>query len=467
MIGNVLATLVACLAPAPEVAAPAKLVSIEDVLHSVERDHPSLAASRAGRARADGVARSARGAFDPRVRSRVATQPAGYYQWTTVETEVRARTVAFGLAPFAGWRLGRGEFPIYDGRLATARGGEIRAGFELPLLRDGWFDAARANRRKADNGRSIARLEVEQRRLELLRDAALAYWDWVASGERMRIRARLLELARERDAGIRRQIGDGNMAEIEAIDNERVILTREVGLVAAERDARRAALELSLFLRDRSGRPTIVASSAAHPELVLPSVLVDEGELDDDIAVALTRRPDVALAARRVVNTDIDVRLAKSQLLPTLTGQAYVAKDLGDGPAPLLPTELGVGAVFEIPIALRGARGDLQVARADRSRARKELQFLGERVAVDVRTAYVEMSTARRRAQLAARQAEVAERLAAAERDRFALGDSTILVVNLREEAAADAAAAEVDALADYRKARARYQTATGSRPTR
>jgi outer membrane protein, heavy metal efflux system len=441
------------------------VVSLEDVFEAVEQQHPSLEGARAGIERAEGVALSARGAFDPRLRTRTAAQPVGYYEWASLETDVRARTIAFGMTPFVGWRLGRGNFPIYDGRLTTARGGEIRAGLELPLLRDGWIDASRANRRKADRGRSIARLEAEQRRLELLRDAAVSYWEWIATGERVEIRAHLLELARDRDAGIRRQIIDGNTAEIEALDNERLIVAREGALVVARRDARRSALDLSLFLRDPAGRPTIPSDARRPTRLELPGALVDDAGLDADIERALTRRPEIALLEARVANAEVDVRLAKNQLLPTLTTQSYLAKDLGQGTEALLPVEVGVGAVFELPVPLRGPRGELRVAKADRTRLVKDLQLAKERVGVEVRTAHLEMTAARRRAELARQQAELAERVAAAERERFSLGDSTILIVNLREEAAADAAAAEVDALADYRKARTRYQTATGIVP--
>ena len=300
-----------------------------------------------------------------------------------------------------------------------------------------------------------------------MRDAAVSYWDWIAAGERVEIRARLLELARERNAGIRRQIVDGNTAEIEALDNERLIVAREVALVVAQRDARRAALDLSLFLRDRAGNPAVPSDARRPTRLELPEALVDDAGLDADIVRALGRRPEIALLEARIANAEVDVRLAKNQLLPTLNAQGYAAKDLGSGPEALLPVEFGIGAVLEVPIPLRGPRGELRVAKADRTRLSRELQFAKERVQVEVRTAHVEMITARRRAELAGKQAELAERVAEAERARFALGDSTILVVNLREEAAADAAAAEVDAIADYRRSRASYQTTTGDAPHR
>ena len=56
----------------------------------------------------------------------------------------------------------------------------------------------------------------------------------------------------------------------------------------------------------------------------------------------------------------------------------------------------------------------------------------------------------------------VARELEGLERDRFALGDSTQFLVNLRELASADAALREVRALADYQKALVGVSSAMG-----
>ncbi|MBX7082052.1 MAG: TolC family protein [Nannocystaceae bacterium] len=438
-------------------------LELDHVLAAVERAHPGLGASERSVARADASALSARGAFDPRLRVRAGGQPASYYEYFTFESEVRARTVALGLTPFVAWRLGRGDIPIYDGRLATASGGELRAGFELPLLRNAAIDAPRAQRAKADLARGTARAEFDQKRLELLRDATSAYWDWVAAGLRAEIRAHQLELARARDAGIRRQIDEGNTAAVEALDNERVIATREVALVGARRDVGKAALDLSLFLWHADQRPRAPAEHERPSALSLPPPL--DADLDADVEHAVQRRPELRALGQRLRQAELDVRLARNQRLPSFDAQAWIAKDLGTGPAALMPVDVGVAAVLELPIPLRSARGELAGARAERRRLEYDRAMLRERIAVEVRTAHLDMQTARARAELAHRQAELAERLAEAERARLALGDSTILVVNLREEAAAAAAEAHVDALADYRKARARYQVATGRAP--
>lgn len=453
-------------APQPSVERAERAVptlELDAVLASVREHHPLLDAADAAIDGARGRQLSARGAFDPRLRARASGTPMGGYRYGVVDTEVRARTVALGMVAFGGWRLGRGNIPAYDGRLVTADAGELRAGVEVPVLRDALVDAPRTARRKADVDAEIAELERQQRSLELARDAAIAYWDWAAAVGRREIRERQLALARDRDAGMRRQIAEGNTAAIEALDNARVIATREAIVVGAERDAQVSAIALSLFLRTRDGTPR-APDGLAPPRLALaPSE--DAVDLGADIAAALGRRPELRIAAARVRAAELDIRLARNGRLPSLAVQAYAAKDLGDGPAVLQPAELGVGVSLEIPIPLRTARGELATARAAGRRIADERRFLGERVTVEVRTAHADMQAAHRRAAIAARQARLAEQIAVAERERLALGDSNILVVNLREEAAADAAAAAVDAVADHRKAQARYHVAIGEAP--
>ena len=57
------------------------------------------------------------------------------------------------------------------------------------------------------------------------------------------------------------------------------------------------------------------------------------------------------------------------------------------------------------------------------------------------------------------------ERMEAAERRKFELGDSTILIVNLRELSSIEAELTLIDALTDFFKAQADYRAATADNP--
>jgi outer membrane protein TolC len=84
-----------------------------------------------------------------------------------------------------------------------------------------------------------------------------------------------------------------------------------------------------------------------------------------------------------------------------------------------------------------------------------------DRVRAEVRDALSALDAAQRRVALVRREVEVTAQLEAAERQRFEAGDSTLFVVNLREQATAEARVREVDALLDWQRASASFRAAT------
>ena len=65
--------------------------------------------------------------------------------------------------------------------------------------------------------------------------------------------------------------------------------------------------------------------------------------------------------------------------------------------------------------------------------------------------------------ELAQREYEMAKQVEEAERAKFELGDSTLLSVNLREQATFDAALRRIDSLVEYHRARVSYQAILGT----
>lgn len=71
------------------------------------------------------------------------------------------------------------------------------------------------------------------------------------------------------------------------------------------------------------------------------------------------------------------------------------------------------------------------------------------------------LEAARQRVLVARREVALATELEAAERQRFEQGDSTLLIVNLREQATAESKVREIDAVLDFQRALANYRAAT------
>lgn len=440
-------------------------LSLGEVLRSVAAEHPQLEAADERVRGAEAAELAARGSFDPQLRARGLWAPFGGYPNGRMDVEIRQATPLWGLQVYGGWRLGRGVFAPYDYRAKTASAGEVRAGVTLPLWQGGPIDRRRADIRIAATGRDLAGAEREAKAVELERAAARAYWSWVLAGLRCEVSRHLLGLAERRDAGLRRQIEAGSVPEVEGLDNRRAVLEREVRLVAAERSLQQAALELARHLRD--GRGKIAAPEPSR----LPAALPEPGPPPPDpeamVEEAWQRRPDLqAMSLRREV-AGVERKLAGNRAAPRIDLEAFVAKDMGRvDPADraLLPAEFAAGVTVEVPLALRQLRGESRRAEAELRRIDADLRFLRDVIATEVRDAHGAMLAAYQRVGLARAQVEAARALAEAERTRFQRGDGTLLFVNLREQAEAEAEVLELEALADYHRAAVDLRAAIGRR---
>lgn len=445
----------------PRVVAP---LLLDDVLRSVAVTHPVLEQAERKAEQADAKAFAARGGFDPVLAIRSKWTPIGYYDNGQADATLVQPTPIWGVALFAGYRIGWGTYPIYKGELETLDFGEVRAGVEVPIWKDGPIDSRRAKIRQTKfEAQSADRLQ-DATALDLSREASYAYWTWVADGQNLAIARELLGIAERRVAGLAEQADAGAIEPIVLVDNRRLVLERQAKVVAAKQKFAKSSLELSLYLRDDELRPILVGEERVPPVFPEPR-RPDIDSLEAEVDRALERRPDFAALEAERQAALVGLSLARNQRAPDISLQTFASKDFGPGPQELEPTEWGVGAIFEMPLPLRQARGEFRAAKAAVAAIDAKRRALRDKIAAEIGKAYVALVAARQSVTLAREQVAVADQLAEAERTKLREGVSDLVIVNLREIAAADAATAENEALAEFQRSRADFLVATGRPP--
>jgi outer membrane protein TolC len=435
-------------------------LSVEELLGSVGRALPLLERARQGVTLAQGALVEAQGAFDLRIKANAESER-GFYDNDQVKTVLEQPLSLFGLNTYGGYRTGRGSFAPYEGKSATLSDGEVSAGVGLPLLRNRAIDARRATRELASLGVEVAERDLDQARLGYFEDALAEYWDWVAAGRQRRIAQALLDLAVARDQQLADAVALGQVAPVERTDNRRAILQRQSALAAAQRQLELQAIDLSLYLRAVDGRP-LRPGLDRLPDLPTPAA--GDGEPDEalEIQTALERRPELKALRLKRRQQEVALRAAENQVLPSLDLYSEVARDFGSGPESRAGAAFQGGFVFELPLQRRRATGQAQQVRARLASIDQDLRWVEDRVRADVQDALSARRNARAVLDVVSEELQVARELEALERDRFALGDSTQFLVNLRELATADAALREARVLADYQKALVAVESATG-----
>lgn len=443
-------------------------LELTHVLTSVADAYPLLSVARREQIVAEAEQLAALGAFDLGLRAGSSWAPEGFYEHHTGHGGLEQATGLWGLKVWGGYRLGSGDFdPTFDGKRVTNHGGELALGARLPLLRGGSIDAARRDLWSSTLGREIAETELAMQRLVFEQSAAQAYWTWVEAGARLEVTRRLLSLAEDRQRAVQARAARGDISEMDAIDNERLVLRRRTLTISARRALEKSAIALSLFLRDADGRPLRPLAQAlprSFPEPAAPLL----GGLELDLQAALRGRPDLRRIAQERGQLAIELAYAENLRLPQLDFSLTASQDLNRRRPSQTKGEFELtgGLEFSLPLQNRRARGKVLATRTKLEQLSDKERFLQEKVEAEVRDAISGLEAAFERVAQARQAARLAERLARAELRRFELGDTTVLVLNLREEGAAEAELREVGALSDYWSARAIYQAAVGASVT-
>lgn len=439
-------------------------LGFQAVLSSVQTHHPVLVSASARVRGAQGERLSAQGGFDPKLSAKGQLNPEGFYDVSALDTKLAQATPLWGTELYAGYRIGRGNVASYDDR-ETLSGGELKGGLRIPILQDGWIDERRANLRTADLGVQEAEAIRNAEALGLSVAAADAYWAWVAAGEAYRVVVQLVRLAERRGVQIDEMVEAGAAPQIYRAENLRSLLKRRAKLVESERKLQKTSIKLSLFSRDDEGQPVVPALDALPPRVAAGGQLPNEA-LESGVRRALDTRPELAALNAKVSALRVEAELADNRILPRVDFDVAVSKDLGtDSDEKTLesldPLSIKAGLVIELPLLLRKGRGKAAKAQAKLLETTAKLDFMRDKVTAEVRDLWSALNASALRAEVARQAAEVAEAVAAGERARLVAGATSPFVVNLREQAAADARLDEIDARARLQVALAAWRMVT------
>lgn len=451
-------------------------LTLDEVIESVDRHHPALDAAQLRIAAAEGQRLAAEGAFDLNLTGRLYGSFLGYYEYGRTDLLLTQPTPYWGATVFGGWRLGRGfargGIPDYYRYDETFDAGELRLGVQVPLWRDGPIDPRRATLWRAEHGVTAASEDLAARRLRVVLAASDAYWRWVAAGQRYLVVLELLRIAEARDAQIGARAAAGAIPAIEHLENRRAILERRQALVVARRALEQRGIALSLYLRDGNGAPLVVSPARVPTSFPAPARLTEAEETS--LALAVERRPEMRRFAAQRRQAQVALDLADNQLSPRLDVTVTGSVDVG-GPGVSDPErayeiqrtlerpQLDALLSVQVPFQFREARGRIDQARAELGALDAELELATDTLRLEVRDARSAIAAAEESVALATESEAVAGAVALAERVRFENGASSLLVVNLREAAAAQAAQTRVDAQAELAIARALYDAATAA----
>jgi len=444
----------------PHSSFAAKPLLLGEVLASVQTQYPPYLAALIEQDIANGRVRQAMGSFDLNLNAGGTMNLAGYYDGQTGYAMVEQPLPFWGGSVYGGYRLSSGFLPNYN-KDRTSVDGEGVLGFRIPLMRDGTIDRRRASLWQAQIDQELADPIILRQYLDFIRSATISYYTWLATGQRLALTEELLRIAKDRDSAIAEQVKRGASAPIVQVDNQRLVVSREIATVLAVRRFQAASIEMSLFFRTQDKAEPIIAKRERLPKAFPPHPRLDDSQLTADIGKAAVFRPEIRRIELLVAKTEIDRRLAKNNLLPNIDIGVEAGQSVGNNrPRDIEQNEIEAKIEFKLPLQRRDAKGRVDVADALIERLNNDKRFARDRIAADVRDAYSAVEAAYNALKMTRRNVELARQLEAAENERLKQGATDLLALQIREQATFDGQVLEVEAQADYFRAQANYRAA-------
>lgn len=432
-------------------------LSLDQVRVATERHHPLVRAALEELRSDRGALQAADGAFDAKLVGEHQRVASGFWSRTYTDAQIEKPLKVANAKAYAGYSYGfNGLFPPQFSTLSTNSGGAPRVGLSFALLRGLAVDEARAGLQVATTQVQAAVATATLARWDLARYAEVAYWEWVAARKVMSTYERLLQNALSRESYLRQRVDRGDAPAVILSENAQYIARRRSALLAAQQRHVRAKLDLSLFYRDDQGAPIPIPDDEAFDDF--PASAASTVGFTGAAPVAPDDRPEIRVLRAQVEQREVELRLALNNRLPRLDAWGDYTQNIGGEDRTNPDHAWAFGLRFEIPLERDFIRGEIATARS-----RRDAQLARHRYGVEsfrnqeqgLREALVLQQK-----QLEQTQDEFrfATALVEVETLKFKTGGSNLFLVNLREEAAADAEANLHDAHNTFIAARLTYQ---------
>ncbi len=434
----------------------------------VLNDHPVARQADLFRDQARAGLLRAKGGFDPKAYADLHGKnfkDKSYYQYAEAGVKV---PLGLGLELKGNYNQASGTFLNPESTLPDA--GQVAAGISWSLGQGLMLDERRFTLRQSRIGLEQGDAERSLILNDLLLEAAKAYWNWVVAANMLEVYDEALRQAQIRHEALRESLLQGDKPAIDTLETYIQVQNRRLDTNFARIDWQNAALLLCNFLWTDQGTPAQPAQLPAPPSLLTAGALSptppDTAAL---LQLARTQHPETRLYRVKQTLLDVERQWKREKRKPvldlnySLLGNGWqffpTAGDEGFG---VLANDIKWGVEFSYPLPNRKARGDWQVTQIKIEQT--DLLFKQKNTEIEnkVRQYWNERDNLLAQIDLFRSVTENYRTLLDAETEKFRFGESSVFLINTREQRWLDARVKYLKLLSEYQKIEAGLQWAAG-----
>jgi outer membrane protein TolC len=407
----------------------------------------------------------AKGGFDPKAYSDFYTKnfkEKTYFRYTEAGVKLPTRA---GLELKAAYNLASGDFLNQESTLPS--NGQASLGVNWSVGQGLLTDERRTALRQARIGLQAAAAERDAALNDLLLDAAKAYWTWVIADNQLSIYNAALQQARMRHTALCESFRQGDKPAVDTIESFIQVQNRQLDINFASVDLQNASLEIRNFLWEKDGSPAPALPAA----IALGNVPVSSPGADRETLLnRINVHPALRVYQAKRQSLGEEKRLKSEKKKPVLdlnynilgSGWDFFPTASADGPD-IFAQDIKWGVSFSYPILNRKARGDWQITQVKIAQTELELTQKRQVLQNKVSQYFNDLENLRSQITLFQNITDNYRRLLDAETEKFSQGESSVFLINVREQRWLEARIKYLKLLGEFQKTAAGLRWAVGS----
>ena len=355
--------------------------------------------------------------------------------------------------------------------------------FTQPLLRNFTIDQTRQQLLLGQKQQEIVDLQLTQQLTQTSRAVRSAYFDLVGAIGQLKVAQGSLDLAKESLKNNQKRLEVGTIPPIDVVEAQAEVSRNEEAVIINEAQVKSLEDVLRTLVMNPNQPDFWTTHLVPSEQPVLTPTTVD---VEAAIRNALDKRTDLAQARRQMDQTDITMRFARNQKLPTVNavvnyGLAGVAgtrtlydtsggfpvpngfaqRSFGDALRDIFGNEFKTWSLqlqVSYPLGTSAADAGLAQARVQREQEVTALRALELQVTAQVRDAARQVDTSLKRVESTRNAREFSDQRYNAEQKRISVGLSTTFQLFQAQRDLASAQLAELNSVIAYNRALVNFE---------
>ena len=403
--------------------------SFNEFLGYVKKYHPLVKQADLKLNEAQANLMLARGAFDPKIEVEYNEKQFKTSEYYSILNSSFKIPTWYGIELKAGFDNSEGIYVNPENTLPNS--GLTSLGIAVPIGQGLFINQRMADVRKAKIARNLNAAERNLQAIEIIYEAAVSYMNWKRSFDEVKLYENYIQNALIRYKGIATLINEGDKPAIDSIEAGIVVKTRQLNLEDAKLKLTKAKLELSNYLWLENNIP-FELSDALKPEDLLTNNIKETLKINELATIDLENHPKIKALDAKIAMLKVERKLKANALLPKLDlSYNYLSEPSYIDNYRFEDYKIGIN--FSFPIFLRKERGSLKLADLKIQDSEFNLQFERKNLENKIKSQQQEIVSLEKQQDYNDKLVKDFTKLLNAEDRLFEMGESSLFIINSRE----------------------------------